>query len=218
MLEEIKMMEEIRKNIKGEEDQETSSFESGQMWSVTNFINLRLIVKGKSPNWRWVVQVYNSRRNTGWRDFSSPFKEQCCAEGFVRGFLNPYAEFRKKTVVFLESLMHYAEDQGVQSLFTYVRDMMYYFYRCPVIDRSKVSVQFISQMDDMGDEYSDCVYGVKKELGLQDSNFDMQYTKFAATEGNSGKDVSVNSYLSTGSNYNRPLRIFWEIDLAKIKV
>ena len=198
------MFEGIKKILNGA-GKEAPSYETCQSWCVTNFLLLRLIEKGNTENRRWIVQVCNSRRDTGWRDFSSPFKEQCLAEGFVRGFLNPYEEIGKETVVFLESLMHYAEDEGVQSLFTYVRDMMYYFYRCPVFDRNKVSVQFISQMDDMGDEYFNCVYGVKKELGLQDSDFDMQYTQFAATDCKAAKDVSVNSYLSTGSNYNRPL-------------
>lgn len=198
---------------------ETSPQICGSETRITNILRLRIVARGEQLDRRWVVQVcHKKRRNNRWRDFSAPFKSESEATGFINSILRHDEMLGKKVFVFLESLMHYAEDEGVESLFAYVRDMIAYFYRCFVENRCKVTIQFVSQMDDMGDEYFDCVHCVNKELGLQNSNFRMQMTTFSEPDCVSGKNPQTNAYLSTGSNCHVPLRLFWEVDLEKVRL
>ena len=185
----------------------------------------------------YVVQILNTAlKNPHWEEFSPRFETENEAYYYIECTLMPHNDIGKRRIAFLESLQRNSRREHVESLYYYTSDMFHYFERCPVIDRENVEIQFVSQMDDMGDEYFNCIYEVKKELFKNKDigdDFKMEYKPIYG-----GKEISWpligmvmakykdgrdygnehRHYTHIGSNHQNPLRVYLKLNLNNIEV
>lgn len=164
-----------------------------------------------------------------YRDISKKFKNPYYARNWARIILKINTELGKKMAKLLWVLKKEAARNNIEWLYEYVRSMVDYYANCYVKDRSIFEVKIAVQIDDMGDEIFNCLYGTEMELfGTNVSNG--KYMEWVDEDGTMGnydkqqgfeplvvKNAGVQRQFShIGSNIKNLLAVHWKVDLNKI--
>lgn len=177
--------------------------------------------------------VISKREGNGgtyiYRDISKKFDTQDDARNWASNILKINTELGNKTAKMLWALKGETEKNHVEWLYEYVRSMVDYYATCYVKDRSIFEVKIAVQIDDMGNEIFNCLYGTEKVLfGAGVSNSD--YMEWVDEDGTMGKydkqqgfeplvvehSGAQRQFTHVGSNVKNLLAVHWKIDLNNI--
>lgn len=163
------------------------------------------------------------------RDISKKFDTPSDARNWSSNILKIDTELGNKTAKMLWVLKGEAEKNHVEWLYEYARSMVDYYATCYVKDRSIFEVKIAVQIDDMGDEIFNCLYGTEEKLfGAAVSKG--KYMEWVDEDGTMGKYdkqqgfeplVIKNAgahrqFTHIGSNIKNLLAVHWKVDLKKI--
>lgn len=164
-----------------------------------------------------------------YRDISKKFDASDDARNWSSNILKIDTELGNKTAKMLWTLKGEAEKNHVEWLYEYVRSMVDYYAICHVKDRSIFEVKIAIQIDDMGDEIFNCLYGTEMELFGTDVSKG-KYMELVDEDGTMGKYdkqqgfeplVIKNAgahrqFTHIGSNIKNLIAVHWKIDLNNI--
>ena len=164
-----------------------------------------------------------------YRDISKKFDTLPAARNWSSNILKIDTELGNKTAKMLWVLKGEAEKNHVEWLYEYVRSMVDYYATCFVKDRSIFEVKIAVQIDDMGDEIFNCLYGTEEELfGAAVSKG--KYMEWVDEDGTMGEydrqqgfepliikhKPTERQFSHIGSNVKNLLAVHWKVDLKKI--
>ena len=130
----------------------------------------------------------------------------------------------KKQKIFLKALKKSSEEQNIEFLYYYAKNMLEYYNTAFVENENVVNIDIRIQMNDIGDELFDAVYDVEKTLYGTTESIN-QHMKMSTTEPHDMKDDNgmtfdkkKNRYVmkEIGSNQQK-LDFNWVIYLDQIK-
>lgn len=130
----------------------------------------------------------------------------------------------KKQKIFLKALKKSAEEQNIEFLYYYAKNMLEYYNTTFVENENVININIRIQMDDIGDELFDAVYDVEKKLYGTAENIS-EHMQMSTTEPHDMKDdkgktfdKKKNRYImkEIGSNQQK-LDFNWVIYLDQIK-
>lgn len=164
-----------------------------------------------------------------YRDISRKFDTPYEARNWSSNILKINTELGQKMAKLLWVLKKEAARNNIEWLYEYVRSMVDYYATCHVKDRSIFEVKIAVQIDDMGDEISDCLYETERLLfGADVSNG--KYMEWVDEDGTGmlfekrqGFEPLIVEHKPTesqfshiGSNVKNLLAVHWKVDLNKI--
>lgn len=164
-----------------------------------------------------------------YRDISRKFDTPYDARNWSSKILKIDTELGQRMAKLLWALKKEAAGNNVEWLYEYVRSMVDYYATCYVKDRSIFEVKIAVQIDGMGDEIVNCLYGTEQVLfGAGVSNG--KYMEWVDEDGTMGKydkrqgfeplivehKPTEGQFSHIGSNIKNLLAVHWKVDLKKI--